>query len=156
VQTAIIELPGPRFVLAFVSPRLGHPPPRLARLGELKSGPGALRERDFQVDEHALDRVHRVIAERGVECPGVLAEARRVGDGYVYVVDQRTPSDTEVSTRDVLGAFETRSGTPGRYIASADYRVVTEHGAMQLDPWLFDAIVDALAPEASRDALELP
>ncbi len=37
-----------------------------------------------------VDFLHGVIARRGTELPGLTAEAKRQGDGRVYVIDQRT------------------------------------------------------------------
>src|SRR5271165_4973976 len=37
-----------------------------------------------------VDYMHGVIARRGPELAGLMAEARRQGDGWVYIIDQRT------------------------------------------------------------------
>jgi hypothetical protein len=53
-----------------------------------------------------VDFLHNVIAADGPSDPGFQAEARRLGDGWVYVIDQRTPSPAgPVPPEDIIGAF---------------------------------------------------
>jgi hypothetical protein len=39
-----------------------------------------------------VEFMHAVIARRGPDLPELIAEAKRQGEGWVYVIDQRTPT----------------------------------------------------------------
>src|SRR5262249_4525582 len=65
-----------------------------------------------------VDFLHDVIARRAPDQPGRIAEARRQGNGWVAVIDQRTPTPRgAVPPEDVLGLFEVKDGevVPGSY-----------------------------------------
>ena len=65
-----------------------------------------------------VDFMHEVIARRGPEFSGLIAEARRQGDGWVYIIDQRTKAPQgAVPREDIVGAFEVKEGQllPGSY-----------------------------------------
>jgi hypothetical protein len=58
-----------------------------------------------------VDFLHEVIARHAPSQPGFQAEARRLGNGWIYVVDQRTPtSQGPVPPEDIIGAFEVKVG----------------------------------------------
>src|SRR5262249_46486291 len=58
-----------------------------------------------------VDFLHAVIARHGPDQPGCRAEAKRLGEGWVYVIDQRTPTpEGPVPPEDIIGAFEVHGG----------------------------------------------
>ena len=58
-----------------------------------------------------VDFMHDVVARRGPEQPGLVAEAQRQSDGWLYVIDQRTPTPGgAVPPEDIVGWFEVRGG----------------------------------------------
>jgi hypothetical protein len=65
-----------------------------------------------------VDFLHAVIARRGPQLPGLIAAARRQGNGRVYVIDQRTRTPQgAVPPEDIVGVFEVKDGqvVPGSY-----------------------------------------
>ncbi len=58
-----------------------------------------------------VEFLHAVIARRGPSLPGLIAEAERQGEGWVYLIDQRTRTPGgRVPPEDIIGAFEARGG----------------------------------------------
>jgi hypothetical protein len=77
-----------------------------------------------------VDFMHSVIARRGPELPGLVAAARRQGDGWVYIIDQRTPTPQgAVPPEDIVGAFEVKGGqvVPGSYRPSSNHMILSCH-----------------------------
>src|SRR5438128_488078 len=58
-----------------------------------------------------VDFMQGVVARRGPELPGLIAEARRQAEGWVYVIDQRTRTPQgAIPPEDIVGAFEVKGG----------------------------------------------
>ena len=80
---------------------------------------------------------------------GLQAAAAQQVDGWVYIIDLRTPESPQgrVPPEDIIGAFEVRSGevVPGSYQASEEHRVLTENGLVQLPSSLREAFVRELS-----------
>lgn len=102
-----------------------------------------------------VDFMHSAIARRGPELPGLIAEAKRQGEGWVYVVDQRTPTPQgAVPPEDIVGAFEIRNGqvAVGTYRASPSHLIFSVNGffflGAELQPCLIEELV-ALAGNTS-------
>jgi hypothetical protein len=95
-----------------------------------------------------VDFLHGVIARRGPELPGLLAAARRQGEGWVYVIDQRTrtPADA-VPPEDIIGAFEVQGGqlVPGSYRPSPKHMILSADGFFQLGDELQACLLEELA-----------
>jgi hypothetical protein len=92
--------------------------------------------------------LHAVIARRGPTLPGLVAEAERQGDGWVYLIDQRTRKpDGAVPPEDIIGAFEVRGGriVPGSYQASPRHQILSHDGFFRLPPDLKAALLEELA-----------
>jgi hypothetical protein len=93
------------------------------------------------------------IAKHAPGNAALLESARRQGDGWVYVIDARTPTPQgPVPPEDILGAFEVRQGALVQYQASPAYRVVTSNGPPQLDPWFAEKLRDELLLRARQTA----
>jgi hypothetical protein len=95
-----------------------------------------------------VEFMHSVIARRGPELPGLIAEARRQGEGWVYVVDQRTPTPQDaVPPEDIVGAFEIRNGqvVPGSYRASPGHMILSANGFFRLGSELQPCLLEELA-----------
>ncbi len=102
-----------------------------------------------------VDFMHSVIARRGPELPGLIAEANRQGEGWVCVVDQRTPAPQgAVPPEDIVGVFEIRNGqvAVGSYRASPNHVIFSANGffflGAELQPCLIEDLV-ALAGKSS-------
>jgi hypothetical protein len=151
--------PGER-VVSFLSPAevqaLGHLPGE-AVLGVYAGG--ADSPETFRPNRAFIGLLHRVIAEVGARSPELAAGAREQRDGWLYVIDPRTPEgpNGRVVPEDILGAFEVRGGAlvPASYRPNDGYRVLTENGMTQLTPAQREAFVAALSraargPEGGR------
>jgi hypothetical protein len=93
-----------------------------------------------------VEFMHSVIARRGPELPGLIAEAEREGEGWVYVIDQRTPTPQEaVPPEDIVGAFEVKNGkVSGLYRASPQHMILSDNGffrlGLELQPCLLEEL----------------
>jgi hypothetical protein len=95
-----------------------------------------------------VDFMHGVIARRGPELPGLIAEARRQGDGWVYIVDQRTRTPQgAVPPEDIVGAFEVKDGrvVPGSYTPSPKHMMLSPYGFFRLGSELQPCLLEELA-----------
>jgi hypothetical protein len=95
-----------------------------------------------------VDFLHDVIARHGPEQPSVKAEATRLGEGWVYFLDQRTPTPQgPVPPEDILGALEVKGGAvvPGSYRASPQHKILTTNGFFRLEEGLRQCLLRELA-----------
>lgn len=107
----------------------------------------------FAPDNFARNRVfvdflHEVIRKHGLSVTNLIAAARRQADGWVYIIDGRTPTpEGPVPPEDILGGFEVRRGeaVPDSYRANPNHRLLSQHGFFQLDPVLQARLLGELA-----------
>ena len=102
-----------------------------------------------------VDFMHDVVARRGPEQPGLVAEAQRQGDGWVYVIDQRTPTPGgAVPPEDIVGWFEVRGGrvVAGSYKPCPKHVVLTDDGFFNLGPELQACLLEELENRLSPAA----
>lgn len=95
-----------------------------------------------------VDFMHKRIARREPELPGLIEEAERQGSGWVYVIDQRTPTPQDgVPPEDIVGAFEIKYGQviPASYQANPKHSILTENGFFSLGPALQPCLLEELA-----------
>jgi hypothetical protein len=110
-----------------------------ANMGELTEGPTKIDAEHFIGNEVFSQFVAWVIARHGGSSPELLAEATRVGAGFVHVIDQRVEDpESAIPPEDLLGSFEVRDGQLVRYLANPGHRIMSKDGFMQLSPF-FDA-----------------
>jgi hypothetical protein len=58
-----------------------------------------------------VDFMHEAIARRGPGLPGLIAEAQRQGNGWIYIIDQRTPDPKgRIPPEDIVGGFAVEGG----------------------------------------------
>jgi hypothetical protein len=92
--------------------------------------------------------LHAVIARRGPGLPDLVAEAKRQGNGWIHLIDERTRTpDGAVPPEDIIGAFEARGGKvlPHSYQASPRYRILSPDGFFRLSPALHAVLLEELA-----------
>ncbi len=127
-----------------------------AVLGLLSRPEGPIDAENLRPNPAFLAFLHWAIAKHAPGNRHLLDSARRQGDGWVYIIDARTPSPQgSVPPEDILGAFEVRQGALVRYQASPTYRVATANGPPCLDPWFADRLREELlrrARETTDDA----
>lgn len=99
-----------------------------------------------------VEFMHEVIARHAPAQPDCIAEAERVGTGWVYILDQRTdhPGGSQIPAEDVIGAIQTKDGqiVPGSYQANPGHRILTDAGFFQLPPELAEVLVRELEAQA--------
>jgi hypothetical protein len=94
-----------------------------------------------------VDFLHCVVARRGPQLAGVLAEARRQGQGLVVVVDRRTRTPQgPVPPKDIVGVFEVHDGkvVHDSYHPSPKHEILSSDGFFQLDPELQSCLLEEL------------
>ena len=91
--------------------------------------------------------LHEVLGQCGLKSPGMREEARRIGDGYVYLIDGRTPTPQgRVPPEDIIGNLKAKSGrlVPGSYQANSDHRIVSDRGLFRLPRELHECLIEAM------------
>ncbi|MGE6762956.1 hypothetical protein ACQKGO_33405 [Corallococcus interemptor] len=125
--------------------------PRHAIAGTLH---GPLEAPDaFEVNPAFVALLHQVVRECAPADPSAQAEARRIGKGWLYIVDQRAPPGGEhVPPEDIIGYFAVEAGriTAEGYTPNAGHRVFTHHGLVRLP----GALQEALSTRAAEDIRE--
>lgn len=99
-----------------------------------------------------VDFLHEVIARCAPSQPGFQAEARRLGSGWVYIIDQRTPTPGgPVPPEDILGAFQVQGGevVPGSYRPSHKHLILSANGFFRLDAGLHQCLLRELVARNS-------
>jgi hypothetical protein len=94
-----------------------------------------------------------VIARHGPEQPALAAQAKRIGKGGVFLVDQRTPTPQgPVPPEDIIGVFGVEGGKvlPGSYSASPNHRLLTSNGFFRLDNALMECLQQELAVRSAN------
>jgi len=114
---------------------------------------GTLSPDNFARNPAFVDFMHKGVAEKAPETAGFQAEAKRLGKGHVYIIDQRTatPGDA-VPSEDIVGAFEVNDGkvVPQSYKKSPNHRIFSARGFVQLGPELQKCLLDELNKEEKK------
>jgi len=153
-QTASTDKPTQR-VLSLLTPQevesLGGLPGE-AILG-VYTGPTDSLE-TFRPNKAFIDFLHLVIADAGSQSPELIEGARQQRNGWLYVIDPRTPEgpNGNLGPEDIIGAFEVRDGVlvQGTYQPNANYRPLTKDGMTRLTPSQHAAFVAALPRVGGR------
>jgi hypothetical protein len=92
--------------------------------------------------------MHEVISRRAAMLPGLRAEARRQGDGWLYLIDRRTPNPQgRVPPEDVVGVFRVSGGdlVPGSYQRNPKHLILSSNGFVQLGTELQSCLIEEIA-----------
>jgi hypothetical protein len=143
-------------VLSFLSPEevrsMGGLPAE-AIAGTVSIGEGEAT--DFRENPLFATFMHSVLAEYGPDDSGLRAAAASQGEGWIYIIDLRTPDGPQgrVPPVDIVGGFEVRAGViiAGSYQPMEAHRIYTENGLVLLPPSLRQALVDRWATEPGPD-----
>ena len=117
------------------------------------SAEGAFSPGGFVPNEGFSRFLQRVVAEHAPSVGELQAEAERVGNGRIYVVDRRTlKQDGPVPPEDIFGAFQVAQGrvVPGSYSANPSHRLLTERGFFHLEDGLHQKLVAELIARANQ------
>ena len=99
-----------------------------------------------------VDFMHAIVARESPNLPSCRAEAERLGDGFLYVIDQRTATPAgPVPPEDIIGAFAVKGGAlvAGSYTPNRNHSILSTRGFFQLDPALLDCLVKELEAVSS-------
>jgi hypothetical protein len=122
-------------------------------LTEPAGGEGAAGAKVFTPNPVFVRFMHDVIARHAPLQPALRAEAARVGDGYVYVMDARTAGPAAgVPREDIFGGFQVAGGAlvEGSYRVNPRHQLLAARGFFQLGAELHAALmreVEALPAE---------
>lgn len=102
----------------------------------------------FSANPAFAELLGRVVGRHGPDEPSLVEEARRVGSGYVYVIDGRTPDPAApMRAEDVIGAFQVRDGEVVRepYLPNPRHQLLTGDGFFRLSDTLHAKLLEELA-----------
>ena len=126
-----LSMLGPDHVLQFgLAPQ--------AIIGEVVGGTvvvEAVTPETFLANRAFHDFLHWVVERHAPTTTGFAEDARQQRDGWIYIVDQRTPTPSgRVPPEDVIGGFEVRGGhvVAHSYQPIPAHQLMTEHGLFQL------------------------
>ncbi|MDR3637149.1 MAG: hypothetical protein P4L84_25320 [Isosphaeraceae bacterium] len=95
-----------------------------------------------------VEFLHEVIARHGPELAALRAEAVRIGNGWVYIIDARTPDPRgKVPREDILGAFPVKAGAvvAESYWRNPKHVILSKDGFFRLDAALQKRLLGELA-----------
>jgi hypothetical protein len=74
--------------------------------------------------------LHQIVRDLMVNDPEVIAEAHAQPNGFVFIVDRRSPEGEEVEKEDVIGIFLVNENTTDvtKYRPNPDYRLISKRG----------------------------
>jgi hypothetical protein len=92
--------------------------------------------------------MHDVIKSFGPDDPELQQAAVQQRKGWIYIIDLRTPEGPQgrVPPEDIIGGFEVKNGRIVRdsYSINDKHLVFSEHGLVQLSPFLHKALTREL------------
>ena len=131
------------------------PPELVERLGGIPSAAvcGVLDrqapESHFRANPKFVELLHSVIRKAGPGDAELQAAAALQKNGWVYVIDLRTPDGPQgrVLPEDIIGGFEVKEGVidPQSYYQNQKHLVFSSRGLMLLPPTLQKALLEELS-----------
>lgn len=122
--------------------------PKEAIAGLIKNDPhnrDKFLPEQFQVNQDFVRFMHHVIKTFGVDDPALKAGALQQQNGWMYIIDLRTPDGPQgrVPPEDIIGAFEVKQGqlVQDSYWANEKHLVFSAYGLVRLPPFLRDALI---------------
>jgi hypothetical protein len=106
-----------------------------------------LHPEDFVRNTLFVEILHKSIAEYAPRIKSFQATAQKLENGWVYVIDQRTPDPAgNVPPEDIISAFEIRKGEviEGSYKPNDNHRILSPKGFCGLDVELYEYLIDKL------------
>jgi hypothetical protein len=102
----------------------------------------------FLVNPSFVAFMHDLIARYAPEEKRFKSEAKKLIEGWIYIIDQRTPNpEGEVPSEDIIGAFQVDNGAliPGSYKPNPKHRILSDsRGFFCLDKELHQRLLDEL------------
>lgn len=113
-----------------------------AILGSLRpdaTGDQRITPERFQENPAFVQYLRTLVTDHVYRVEGLRRAARQQVDGYVYLIDARTPQpDGQVPPADIIGAVRVQAAelVAGSYQHNPNHRLLTEHGFFRLPPEL--------------------
>lgn len=107
---------------------------------------GEVTPSNFVANQKFIDFLHVFIAQSVPMNPAVQEQAAE-SDGYIYIIDHRTPSpEGEVPNEDIIGAFKIVDGriSGKSYEPMGTHLLLTDNGFFVLDDMSMDMLTDML------------
>jgi len=91
------------------------------------------------------------MVEHGESMDDMRVKADALGNGVLYVIDERSPKHVEgqewiVRSDDLIGEFDVKDGeiVPGSYRRNPDFALVNEEGLFQLTDEIAESVMVAI------------
>ena len=94
-----------------------------------------------------VDLLHKSIKEFAPQTKSFLNTARKLKNGSVYVIDQRTPDPNgAVPSEDIIGAFEIKNSEfiKDSYTRNNNHKILSQNGFFNLGNELFEYLLNML------------
>lgn len=120
--------------------------PAGAVIGEVDPRQSDMTVEGLNKNDAFLAFFHKIIGEHAHTLPEMAAQAEKVGNGPVYVMDKRSINAGEKPPfEDAIGWYGSRDGEilVESYNANPNYQPLTNAGPFQLDSVLEEKLVDA-------------
>jgi hypothetical protein len=95
-----------------------------------------------------VDFLHSIIARHGPTVPGLVRAAKQQEEGWVYIIDGRTPTPQEdVPQEDIIGSFQVINGeiSSASYKRNTEHRILSDRGFFRIDALLIQQLINELA-----------
>ncbi len=92
---------------------------------------GSFLPENFRENMRFVRFMHEIVARLVFEDNNLLEEAKRIGHGFVYLIDRRNPNlEGHIPTEDILGyvRVEGSQPVPGSYERNYNHLLLTENG----------------------------
>jgi hypothetical protein len=125
----------------------------LGRLRPPVAGDHGITPERFSPNPAFVQLLHQVIAEHISASPEIRREGKRQRDGYVYLLDGRTPQPGgQVPPEDIIGAVAVRGGSlvSGSYQPNTAHRLLTADGLFVLPPEIEIALQDEVRTRCAQ------
>lgn len=81
--------------------------------------------------------LHWALAKHAPQAPGFKAQAEKDPNGPTYLLDIRgIVRGKEPQQDDLIAILELKDGQPIEFKGHRDYKILTENGFLQIEPWL--------------------
>jgi hypothetical protein len=130
----------------------GYPTEAIIGLFEDQPGTDLINDiisvENFRPNPAFINFMHQVIGKYGPEDSGLREAARRQREGWIYIIDLRTPDGPQgkVPPEDIVGAFEVKDGQliKESYWANERHLAFSTNGLVQLPGSLHELLMQEL------------
>ena len=100
-------------------------------LGRLIDPEKEITHENISYNADFLVVLHQIIRDLMVNDPDVISQAKSQPNGFVFIVDRRSPENSEVEKEDVIGIFLVNENKTDvtRYRPNPDYKLISKRGA---------------------------